>query len=1062
MSGGTRMRFGVLGPLQVISGDAGEPTGLSAARLRALLAVLLWQAGRPVPPDELAELVWDGAPPAGTREAIRALVMRLRRALGEPAGTRIVARPAGYAIEVGDGELDATLFEALTGDAGTAVRERRWPEVARSAAAALELWRGEPLADVPSQLLRDQWAPRLERLHLQALEWRIEADLHEDRHRQLVPELRELTAAYPLREHFHGQLMLALVRSGRQAEALSAYQDARQALADRLGVDPGPELRRLHERILAEDPALQPGPETLTAAEATVPRQLPAVARWFTGRKPEIDVLTALAEQESGSAETAGTVVIAAIDGMAGVGKTALAVQAAHRLAGQFPDGQLFIDMHGFTQGHRPRSANEALAAFLRALGVPPGQVPEETEERAALFRQRLAGTRTLIVLDNAASEAQVRPLIPGEAGCLVLVTSRRRLKGLDDAHVLALDVLPDPDAVTLFCHVAGPGRVLEDQPALAEAVELCGRLPLALRIAAALLRHRPAWTLAQLTALLREGSGRNTALSDGERDLDTVFGLSYDSLGLRQQRMFRLLGLIPGPDFDRYAGAALAGTDPVTAGRLLEDLVDHNLLLQAGPDRYRLHDLLRLHARTLAGHDPVSESEAARNRLLDYYQHTAGRADRLVAHYPRPAPAGQAPAHAPAFGEEGTAWAWLRAERPSLLAALKYAAGAAQYERVGALTAGLATLVRVDGLWSTGLVLQSAAAAAARTVGDRSGEAAVRVELSIIRLLTCDYPAALAESEQALRLYTELGEPLGQANAMAEMGWIRFFDSDLTRRADLVEEALRLYQDLDEPLGQANALTYLGTMRCGAGDHREAAGILDRARSLYQRLGRRDGEANAMVWAGRTRLLAGDLAGATRTLNDVLELFGQLGQRLGQAYALCYRGELHWVTGDYPAAARDLEEALRLHQDLESPVGRAGVIANLGSVRLALGDLPAALRLHREAVDIFRRVGSPAGEAWALNRYAPAVGATGDHAAEEETYRTALSLARQTRQLDDEALALEGLGECGLRRGEHDAATANLRQALEIFDRISMTPGADRVRARLAGLPGERAGAGE
>lgn len=1053
------MRFGVLGPLQVISEDSGEPSGISAARLRALLAVLLWQAGRSVPPDQLAELVWDAEPPAGTREAVRALVMRLRRALGEPAGTRIVARPAGYAIEVADDELDATLFETLTRDAGAAVRDGRWTEATRSAVAALELWRGEPLADVPSRLLRDRWTPRLERLHLQALEWRIEAGLHEGHHHQLIPELRELTAAHPLREHFHGQLMLALARSGRQAEALSAYQDARRVLADQLGIDPGVGLRRLHERLLAEDPALLPGPATLTVAEAAVPRQLPALPRWFTGRKPEIDMLTGLVEKQAGSAET---VVIAAIDGMAGVGKTALAVQAAHRLAGQFPDGQLFIDMHGFTLGHRPRSANEALAAFLRGLGVPPEQVPSEAEERAALFRQRLAGTRTMIVVDNAASGAQVRPLIPGEAGCLVLVTSRRRLKGLDDAHVLALDVLPDADAVTLFRDVAGPGRAPEDAPELAEIVALCGRLPLAVRIAAALLRHRPAWTLARLASLLRDGPSRNTALSDGERDLDTVFGLSYDSLDGGQRQMFRYLGLIPGPDFDRYAAAALAGTAPTAASRLLEDLVDHNLLLQAAPDRYRLHDLIRLHARTLAGGDSVTASDAARNRLLDYYQHTACRADGLVSQYPRPVPAGQPPAHAPAFGEEDSAWAWLRAERLSLLAALQYAAGAAQYERVVALTAGLATLVRVDGPWSTALVLQSAAAAAARTVGDRSGEAAIHVELSIARQLTCDYPAALAESEQALRLYTELGEPLGQANAMAEMGWIRFFDSDLTRQADLVEEALRLYRELGEPLGEANALTYLGTMRCGAGDHREAAGILDRARSLYQRLGRRDGQANAMVWAGRTLLLAGDLAGAAQTLNDVLELFGQLGQRLGQAYALCYLGELHWVTGDYPAAARDLEAALRLHQDLESPVGRAGVLGNLGSVRLALGDLSAALRLHREAVDIFRGLGSPAGEAWALNRYAAAVGASGDHQAEEETYRDALRLARQTRQLDDEALALEGLGECELYRGEREAGTGNLRQALEIFDRISMKPGADRVRARLAGLPGEKECAGE
>jgi len=339
-------------------------------------------------------------------------------------------------------------------------------------------------------------------------------------------------------------------------------------------------------------------------------------------------------------------VVISAIDGMAGVGKTALALHAAHRLAERFTDGQLFIDLRGHTQGQQPRSAAEALEWLLLALGVPPQRIPQDADERAALYRQRLAGSRTLIVLDNAANEAQIRPLLPGDAGCLVLVTSRRRLKGLDDASTLSLDVLPQADAVALLRSVATRGHEHElmPDPLLAEIADLCGGLPLALRIAAALLRHRPAWSPEHLAALLRDQHQRLGTLFDGDRNLAAVFDLSYQNLGATHQRLFRRLGLLPGADVDAYAAAALADTDPSTATSLLEDLVDDNLLMQHTPGRYWMHDLLRLHARTLAGRDPAHSRDSALERLLNYYQHTAIRADDLVTRFPLPVPAGPRP----------------------------------------------------------------------------------------------------------------------------------------------------------------------------------------------------------------------------------------------------------------------------------------------------------------------------------------------------------------------------------------------------------------------------------
>jgi tetratricopeptide (TPR) repeat protein/transcriptional regulator with XRE-family HTH domain len=737
-----------------------------------------------------------------------------------------------------------------------------------------------------------------------------------------------------------------------------------------------------------------------------VPRQLPASVRSFVGRQAEVGRLDGLLMQAAETAGGGGTVVISAIDGMAGVGKTALAIHAAHRLAGEFPDGQLFIDMHGYTQGHEPRPAGEALEVFLRALGVRPEWVPTGTDERAAMFRQRLADTRTMIVLDNAASEAQVRPLVPGSAGCLVLVTSRRRLRALDEAHVLSLDVLSRADALELFRAVAGPGRVPPDDPVLAEIVDLCGQLPLAVRIAAALLRHRPVWAPEHLARLLRAQQARISTLSDGERNLGAIFDLSYRSLTDAEQLTFRCLGLIPGPDFDSYATAALTGTDPSASARLLEDLVDHNLVIQHVPGRYRLHDLIRLHARVLADRDPVLVRDAALDRLMDYYQHTAGCADALISRFPRLAPAGPVPAHAPALPDADAGRAWLRAERASLLAVLRHATSHAQHERAVALTANMATLLRNDGPWPEALALHAGAIAAARSLGDRVGQAAALIQLGVVRNLTGDCPGALDALEHASQLYRELGDPLGQANALTQLGGIRGFVDDYPGAADDLEQALRLYQRLGNPLGQANALARLGDIRRYTGDFPGAIPDLEQALRLYQLLGNRNGQGSMLISLGNARRITGDFAGAARNLEEASRLYAHLDDQLGRANTLSELGELRRLSGDYPDAARYLEQGLQIYQGLGNRLGQANAQVWLGSVRQSTGDLPGAAQLLQAAIDTFRRIGSRGSEAWALNRYAAVISATGDLTRAENLYLEAMRLARETGQSDDEAHA--------------------------------------------------------
>ena len=568
------VRFALLGPL-ILADQAGDRV-VPGARQRVLLAALLLSANVPVSRDALAEAVWDGCPPAGAAATLRSHVRRLRRALGPEAGARITARDPGYLICVREPELDVLEFEALCRDAGAARRAARWAEACAAATAALELWRGAALLDVRSQVLRDQFLPRLEQLRLHVLEDRTEAALRLGQHDRLVPELLDLTARHPLRERFWAQLMQALARDGRQAEALEAYRRARRALVGELGIEPGPELRLLHRQILAGDRALLAPPPAhddtsqLAAGrpDQVVPRQLPAAVPHFTGRDADLAVLNGLL-----GAARAGraAVVIAAVDGAPGVGKTALAVQWAHQVADRFPDGQLYVNLRGYDPGV-PVTAGDALAGFLRTLGVLGSQIPDATEDRARLFRSRLAGRRVLVLLDNARDGDQVRPLLPGDAGCLAVVTSRDALAGLvatDGARRLDLDVLPVADAVALLRSLIGdrPGA---DPEAAAALAGLCARLPLALRIAAEMAVARPSLPLADLAAEL--AADRLGFLDAGEdrAEVRAVFSWSLRQLPGEVARGFALLGLHPGQDVDVPAAAALTGTTVTQARKLL------------------------------------------------------------------------------------------------------------------------------------------------------------------------------------------------------------------------------------------------------------------------------------------------------------------------------------------------------------------------------------------------------------------------------------------------------------------------------------------------------------
>jgi len=937
------VQFGVLGSLRVMPRDLDDPGLALAPRLRVLLAVLLWRANHPVAVDDLAELVWDGVPPAGAAEAIRALVMRLRRRLSERAAPQVVTRAPGYAIEVGTDELDASRFETLAADAGAALRACRWEDAAQTAAEALGLWRGSPLADVPSQILRDQWAPHLEQLHIQVLEWRVEADLNGGHHERLIPELRDLVSHYPLREHFHAQLMLALARSGRRAEALGEYQRARRTLDAELGIAPGAELRQLHERVLAEDasliaPAAAPA-EVSPEAAATVPRQLPAAPRSFVGRHAEVIVLSRLAEQAGAPGGSPGTVVISAIDGMAGVGKTALALHWAHQVADQFPDGQLYCDLRGFDPSGTPVPPQEAIRGFLGAFQVPPEQVPASLANAAGLYRSLVAGQKMLIVLDNARDADQVRPLLPASLGCLVVVTSRRQLAGLaavEGARLLNLDVLTAAEARELLTRRLGPERAAAEPHAVDELAVLCGRLPLALAITAARAATQPDHPLSTLAAELRGEQGRLDALdtADPNATVRAVFSWSHRQLDVPAAQLFRMLGLHPGPDVTIPAAAGLTGTRQDAARRALRELTAANLLTERLPGRYALHDLLRAYAAEQARHtDSDTDRREAIGRMLDHYLHTAAHASLLLDPAkepvtlapPRPGAACGQPA------DRRQAVAWFAAEHQVLLAAVTLAAGAGFDSHAWQLAWAMSPFLQARGHYPEWAVAQRTALAAATRLGDTAAQALSSRLLADACSYLGDHDQAHGHYASSLTLYQRLGDSLGQAKIQHSLS---FAADRQGRYADALghsEQALRRYQAIGDKASEAEALNAIGWYHGLLGDYQQARAFCRQALTLSTEAGHHKLEGHVWDSLGYAEHHLGNLAEAAACYQRALSLKREGGDRSNEADTLTHLGDTHHAAGDIVQARDAWKQALAILENLQH--------SNAAQVRARLSD---------------------------------------------------------------------------------------------------------------------------
>jgi len=832
----------------------------------------------------------------------------------------------------------------------------------------------------------------------------------------------------------------------------TARKDTALLLAGALALDgPARELfvDAARGRAPADEALAAAAGDAGTGSAAVASRTLPRDTAAFTGRQAELSQLVVRCAEAAG---VGGVVSVHAIGGMAGVGKTTLAVHAAHRLAAGFPDGQLFLPLHAHTPGQRPVDPGDALASLLLTAGFPATQIPPGTDARAARWRDHVAGKKVLLVLDDAAGHQQVRPLLPGTPGSLVLITSRRRLAALEDAAVLSLDTLAPDEAGELLARLAGRADVSADDAAVSQLAELCGYLPLAIGMAGRQLAHHPAWTPAGLAADLGAARDRLELMTAENLSVAAAFGLSYQDLDDGQQRLFRRLGLHPGPDIDAYAAAALDDTTVSQARRGLEALYDQHLITQPMPGRYRFHDLIREHARALASADDAATRDAAATRLLDYYLHAARAAG---GHFPSwtideaPKPPGRPPECPPPVSTFQAAVGWLEAERANLHATAGYAAATARLAYAALIPAAITGFLQTRGYFDQGLVLHKAAVAAARRAGDRADEARALILLSPMLNMTEDIPAATASATRALQLYRDLGDRSGEAAALIMMGVVHSAIDDHLAAADELRLALELFRDLGHPRGQGDALHYLGFAHRWTGDYPAAATCLRQALELYEGTGFRWGQASALMYLGAVQQLTGDYPAAAASLRQALAFSSDLGNRLHQAQVLTELAAVQRLTGDCRSAAASSQQAVSICDDLRDIRERAYALNQHGLVQQLTGDYPAAAASHQEALVLSRDVGNRLCEAETLNCLGELSSQTGASRQARDHHAQALAIARDLGTPPEEARALEGIGRSRLRDGSPTQAAAPLRDALAIYRRIGSSA-APRVEEAL------------
>ncbi|MFI8189722.1 BTAD domain-containing putative transcriptional regulator [Streptomyces sp. NPDC085946] len=953
-AGPSALRFGVLGPVRAWRDD--EPLQTGSPQQRALLAALLLREGRTATAAELIDALWGAEPPSQALAAVRTYASRLRKVL---PGV-LASESGGYALRgLGEGALDLAVAQDLATEAEKARSAGDLCHARDVLRRALSLWDGETLAGVPGPYAETQRV-RLEEWRLQLRESCLDMDLEQGCHAEAVSELTALTAAHPLRERLRELLMLALYRSGRQAEALAVYADTRRLLAEELGVDPRPGLRELQQRILRADPGLaepsSPAPEP--AVVPVRPAQLPATVPDFTGRAAFVRELGEVLASAEGR-----VMAVSALAGIGGVGKTTLAVHVAHQARAAFPDGQLYVDLQG--TGPRPAEPETVLGSFLRALGTADSAIPDSPDDRAALYRSVLDGRRVLVLLDNARDAAQVRPLLPGTDGCAALVTSRVRMVGLAGAHLVDLDVMSPEEALALFTTIVGEERVASEREAALDVVAACGFLPLAIRIAASRLAARRTWTVSVLAAKLADERRRLDELQAGDLAVKATFELGYGQLEPAQARAFRLLGLADGPDISLAAAAAVLDLPQEDTEDLLESLVDTSLLESAAPGRYRFHDLVRLYARACAERDelPPAEREAALSRLLDFYLATAAGVyamerpgERVLDHLSGTAYPGLT------FPDRDRALDWLFTEASGLLAAAQQAGAPGMVQRAADLL-----VVGIDlgesGVSSRQYVMAAKAViSAAREAADAYAEGRARLVLSHLLGISGQFDESRTEAGRALDLGSAAHDPVVCAQAPNQLGIIALYNGRHDEAERHLTQALAAFRADGNRPGEASALCNLSRVHQATGRTDSAVSLARQGVLLYERgdTGMALRLANGKYALGLALTSAGELQLARETLVDALRTFQDARQRLWHGMTLFRLAEVHLADRTPAQAAAYAEQALTVLNGIGGDWRRANVLTLLGRGLHCIGQTDRAKVCWQEALTLFEHGSSP------------------------------------------------------------------------------------------------------
>ncbi|MEV0384795.1 BTAD domain-containing putative transcriptional regulator [Nonomuraea sp. NPDC050643] len=986
-----------MGPLEVTA--SGRPVTVAGRSQRELLGVLLLRANGLVPIDFLVEALWPDRPPASARRQVQNGVGRLRRTLeggGVPA-TALETRPGGYLLRASPDELDAFSFGRYVEEGRRLGAARRLAEAVARLRAALALWRGVPLDDLEGHFVVSR-ARRLQEDHLAVLEECLALELRLGRHHEVVGELAALVEEHPLRERPRALLMTALHRCGRTAEALAEYRQARAVLVSELGLEPGAELRDLELAILTG--SLEPAPAQAAGGEPRPPRPrlLPPDIADFTGRDELVDRLETLLR--GGGDATA--VVVVDIAGQAGVGKTTLAVHVAHRLSAAFPDGQLYVDLRGGDPAHQAGPL-EVLARFLRALGAHGSEVPQGLEERAEEYRSALAGRRVLVVLDNAVEEAQVRPLIPGMAGCAVLITSRTRLAGLPGVRLVELGVLERGQAVELLTRIVGPDRIAPEPEAARELAGLCGHLPLALRIAGARLVTRTDWTVARLASRLADERRRLDELTYGDLEVRASLSLSHRRLSPPSRRLFHLLSHLYAPEFASWVCAALLDTTAAEAATLIDELVNAQLLQpsDAVPLRYRLHDLIRL----FAGESGTEDPRPAVARALGGWLALAERAHIAVSGGDFATLHGTAPRWTTALPTAADPLTWYDSERLNLVMAVRQAAESGLDELCWDLVASSYTLFLTRGHNDDWEETLDTALVCTRRAGNARGTATMLMGLGLLGAYRHDYADAAVVSHEAVRVFREIGDRQGLVYALGVAAHVDGMIGRYEEAVALHEEALEAHRASGDRGAELLLLRSLAQLLVEIGRLEHARPYLVQALAIG-RDGDRRIHAEVLYWLGQLHLGTGETDQAEAAFKEMLVIAEELADPREEAEARYALGLVRLHTGAYGAAAGLFRQALALNRPLGEPLTDGRIRTALGILHLRHREFNRAIGYLTEAARIFSAIDTPLWQARAYRALGDVHEARGDRPAARAAWDRARALFTEVGAAEAEHMA--------------------------------------------------------